>query len=209
MALEERELPTKLLVLGRGIHEGVPTQQTADNARAAVNYYHSVDGAVDMVVFSGGHSHLAGVDAYAGATEAEAMARIAEESGLPAAKIQRETSASSTVGNIVLSAPLLSLSPDTVTGIITHRNQIPRAITIGSRVLGKVVPIVAEDYEAEPELGGKWLERLVLQPKDRLAMTGVRPGDLAKARQRYELLVKADALMGPCKGLLRKLTQYS
>lgn len=200
MTAQSELLLPQVLVLGRGMHlDNVPTTATRENAIAVAEYFRSVNGEVDKIVFSGGTSHMASERVSAGISEAEAMASIAEDEGVPASKVVLERDSGNTIENFTNSATILDQIGRT--GVVTHRAQMRRILYVAKKVLvGSVYPIASEDYYGTAErggIGGVWVPAL----KDRITLLGVQRGDLYKIKQRNEIWM---SLAGGSSGAIKK-----
>lgn len=196
--------PSQLLVLGRGMSpEGEPSRLTAERAQAAALYYAAHMGEVERVVFSGNGSSLR-ADGREIMSEAEAMARVAEDAGLPTGVIRLEERSKTTVQNIVFSSELLGLN-NTI-GIVAHERQMPRALRAGRVILGNVnvVPVLAEDYGGHPEEGGAFAEAMN-RAKQEVLFFGAK-GDVDTIARREAALQRVQGGLRP---MIRAATRNS
>lgn len=176
----ESVAPQQIIVLGRGMCEGRPTEATAERALAAYNYFEAHR--PNLVVFSGGNSQSTEEYDPSRPSEASAMAEIAK---LPPEITRIEPHSHNTLANFMLSASLLD--PHMRTGIIAHTAQLRRAVYMGRLVLpGGVQPIPAEAYGAKPE-PPSIMDTLILLLEKSVLM-GVKPGNIDQIRQRASLL---------------------
>lgn len=190
----ELELPpSQLLVLGRGMDpEGEPSRLTAERATAVALYFEAHGDQIERVVFSGNGSSLRD-DGSEILSEAEAMARVAEDAGLPSGLIRLEQHSRTTIQNIVFSSQLLG--PNSTTGIVAHERQMPRALRAGRVILGNVVPVLAEDYRGHPEDGGAFAEA-VNRAKQEALFLGAR-GDIDTIARREAALQRVQSGLKP------------
>jgi uncharacterized SAM-binding protein YcdF (DUF218 family) len=194
--------PSQLLVLGRGMSpEGEPSRLTAERAEAAAFYYAAHGGEIERVVFSGNGSSLR-ADGREVPSEAEAMARVAEEAGLPSSAIRLEEESKTTVQNILFSSQLLG--PNSIIGIVAHERQMPRALRVGGVILGKVVPVLAEDYGGHSEEGGA-LAEAINRAKQEVIFWGAG-GDIDVIARREAALQR---VQGGLKPMIRAVTRSS
>ncbi len=119
--------PRAALVLGAAIWPGgQPSPTLRRRARHAARLYHA--GAVTHIIGCGGPGRHP-------PAEAEAIARICLEAGVPAAALLREDTSTRTLENIARARPLLARIGAREAVIVTDRYHAPRA-WLTARALG-------------------------------------------------------------------------
>ncbi len=123
--------PDQLVILGGGLTPtGYPSGMTFERVERAVQQYDSFGST--LVVCSGGVSWMR-KDANNKITEAEVMAELAHQKGIPEDIIATEGASNNTLTNIVCSAALLD--PEQSVGYVTHGFHMPRTLMIARRVM--------------------------------------------------------------------------
>lgn len=188
-----RFTPRELMVLGRGLElNGRPTQLTRERAIAAAHYFD--DFGVDHVVFSGGNSILDDGRIATGSTEAQIMAEIAMDEGLPEHVVSLEPDSTTTLQNFVNSQELLT-HPEGI-GVVSHSDHMPRALWLGKMVLPGLTMVPIEATLSTPSRRDYMTETVNFMIT-RALMFGVKPGNVEAliARERAMTTVATSPLL--------------
>ncbi len=178
-----------MLVLGAGLNiDGSGSPQTIERAMVAAKHFDRYG--ASLVVFSGGYPSLAPENAK-DLSEARIMGDIAVTNGVPASLVRLEEHSTTQLSNVTNSAPLLG--PEAVE-LIVHRIQAARGLSIGRRLLSRVVG-ATEIAEPDDTQRIKQEKRLLLFTK--LILTGVAQGDIHKAAQRNLKIERAASRVAP------------
>ncbi len=171
---------SQFLVLGGGINEnGDLGYLSIERAQRVAQYVGQVG--ANRVVFSGGTSWLETHDSTP-RSEAEMMAEMAIDLGLPESIVECEDTSTNTLANIALSHDLLD--DEQPVGIITHRFHMPRTLRIARKLLhSDPYPITpGTDY---PEL---MVHEIIASGMSTLVLLGLRNGDCQEAIRRNNAL---------------------
>lgn len=173
------EIP-QILVLGGGIAEnGELGFLSIERAQRAAQYIGQVG--ANRVVFSGGTSWLENHDVTP-RSEAEMMAELAVELGIPESVVAYEATSTNTLTNIALSQDLLD--DEQPVGIITHRFHMPRTLRIARKLLDSD-PYPITPSTNYPEL---MIHEIAASGMSTLVLLGLRHGDCQEAVRRNNVL---------------------
>jgi len=171
---------SQILVLGGGIdEEGKLDYLSVERAHRVAQYICEAD--IERVVFSGGTSWLENHE-IAPKSEAEMMAEMAIDLGVPESIITCESKSTNTLTNIARSRELLD--DEQPVGIVTHEFHMPRTLRIARKLLvSKPEPITTEtDY---PELRS---HEIVASSISTFILLGLEHGDCDEAIRRNDTL---------------------
>ena len=188
--------PRQAVVLPRGVEtDGSATPETRLAAEASVGYYHLVApyyaqfGLAPVMVYPGGRSFVAG-DANPEYHDGEAMAKIAlagvpEQGleGIPEEHIRLPKRSSDTMTNLLTAYE--DINPREPLAIIALRDQLPRGLLLGHKVLGDNARLVPYEAQAERNRKAEGVE-FFMRLLERAAYAGVEPGDHLNLQLRTE-----------------------
>ncbi len=173
------EIP-QILVLGGGIAEnGELGFLSIERAQRAAQYVGQVG--ANRVIFSGGTSWLETHD-MAPRSEAEMMAEMAVELGIPESVVEYEDTSTNTLTYSALSQDLLD--DEQPVGIITHQFHMPRTLRIARKLLD------SDPYPITPSTNYPKLmaHEIVASGMSSLVLLGLRHGDCQEAIRRNDIL---------------------
>lgn len=171
---------SQILVLGGGIAtDGSLGFLSVERAQRAAHLLEFTE--VERVVFSGGTSWLE-EHADAPRSEAEMMAELAVELGVPESVIECEDESTNTLTNIARSRRLLDEAQPV--GIVTHRFHMPRTLRIARKLLSdRPVPISPD--KNYPELR---THEFIASGISAIILFGLEQGDCDEAIRRNDSL---------------------
>lgn len=171
---------SQFLVLGGGIDEnGNLGYLSVERAQRAAQFIGQVG--ADRVVFSGGTSWLETHETTP-RSEAEMMAEIAVDLGVPESVVTCEDKSTNTLTNIALSRNLLDEQQPV--GIVTHQFHVPRTLRIARRLLGSELLTITPSTNY-PEL---MVHEVVASGMTELVLLGLQHGDWQEAIRRNNAL---------------------
>lgn len=176
-------LPDQIVVLGGGLtSSGTPSQETYERAMSSV-WYAEKYGA-KRIIYSGGSSPLSEGDAIS-LSEGTAMANLAVSAGLNPDIVLTENESATSFHTFINIKDMLDTEEPA--GIMSHAYHLPRALYMARMVLPmpifgiEVMGLHTSKAKSPPN------ERLLICAT-KIILLGVKQGDIAKLRQRNELL---------------------
>lgn len=171
---------SQILVLGGGVdEEGKLDYLSVERAQRASRCTREAD--IERIVFSGGTSWLENHE-ITPRSEAEMMAEMAIDLGVPESIVTCEDTSTNTLTNIALSRKFLD--DEKAVGIVTHEFHMPRSLRIARKLLASTPePITPENNY--PELRS---HEIIAAGISAVILLGLRQDDCEEAVRRNDAL---------------------